>query len=81
MDENMMRAALTVLVNDQAYLYASIQALEFKIENGYVMDEDVFERMQDEFKEEFAVMVTELSTGFTVTEALDEIDIGLEEEE
>ena len=73
-DDKMVQAMMTVIVNDQAYLYASVQALEFKNDNGYDIAEDVFLRMQDEFKEEFAGMVGSLMTHYEVNETLDAID-------
>lgn len=73
-DEKMVRAMMTVLVNDQAYLYASVQALEFKLDNGYDIAEDKFLLMQDDFKEEFAGMVGSLMTHYEVNETLDAID-------
>jgi hypothetical protein len=51
---------LTVVVNDQAYLYAVQQSQQYEKEKGFAPDADVFLRWQDEWKEESNAMVHRL---------------------
>lgn len=59
-EDKLTKAFITVLINDQAYLYAEMQALKYEKENGWAPDEDIYLRWQDEFKEESARMVERL---------------------
>lgn len=52
MNEPLVRAVLTVIINDQAYLYAEIQSMRYEDKMGFPPDPDLFERWQDEWKEE-----------------------------
>lgn len=74
MNEQLVRAFLTVMVNDQAYLYALIQRLEYNLSSPIAATDEQFEQWQTEWKELFTDMVHDLAAELGVEEFLEDLE-------
>lgn len=60
MNEELLKALLIVITNDQAYLHAMLQALQTEMKTGVWPDEDLIAQWIDEWKSELAKMTEEI---------------------
>ncbi len=60
MNEELLKALLIVITNDQAYLHAMLQALQTEMKTGTWPDEDLIAQWIDEWKSELAKMTEEV---------------------
>lgn len=73
MNGTLAKAFFTVIINDQAYLYAEQMRLECEIK-GIEVTPEIFEGWQDDFKKESARLVEELYDEISVDDFLEDMD-------